>query len=187
MGRKEIILGVTGSIAIYKSLDLIGSLRAKGLNVTVIMTDEAQELIRPLTFQVVSGNPVYTGMFTPVKDLKPSTALKASLAHISLADKADLILICPATANIIGKLACGICDDLLSTTVISSRAKVLMCPAMNENMYKNTLVKENIVRLKKIGFKFIPPVKGKLACGKVGLGHLAPLEEIVRVVIQEMK
>lgn len=187
MSKREIILGVTGSIAIYKSLDLINRLRAKNFNITVVMTEEAQELIRPLTFQIISGNPVYAEMFIPVGKPSTSTTLKASLAHISLADKADLILICPATANIIGKLACGICDDLLSTTVISSRARIVICPAMNENMYKNTLVQENIARLKKIGVKFIPPVKGKLACGKVGLGHLAPLEEIARVVIQEMK
>jgi phosphopantothenoylcysteine decarboxylase/phosphopantothenate--cysteine ligase len=179
MGKKEIVLGVTGSIAIYKSLDLINLLKARGFNITVIMTEEAQELIRPLTFQTISGNQVYTDMFTLSKDF--------DLAHISLADKADLILLCPATANIIGKLANGICDDLLTCTVVSSPAPVIICPAMNDKMYRNPAVQKNIATLKTHGYKFVGPVKGKLACGRVGIGHLAPPEEIVQVIVHELK
>ncbi len=179
MSKKEIILGVTGSIAIYKALDLIGQLKGKGFNITVIMTQEAQELIKPLTFQIISGNQVYTDMFTPLKEY--------SLAHISLAQKAEIVLICPATANIIGKLAHGICDDLLTATVISTRADTIICPAMNENMYKNSIVQANIAKLKKSGIEFIPPVKGRLACGMEGVGHLAALEGIIKAVVQKAK
>ncbi|MGE4357618.1 MAG: flavoprotein [Candidatus Omnitrophota bacterium] len=177
--KKEIILGVTGSIAIYKALDLIRLLKEKNFNVSVIMTKEAEELIKPLTFQTISNNPVYTAMFLPRQESNP--------LHIRLAERGDLLLICPATANIIGKIAHGICDDLLTSTVISTRAPVLICPAMNENMYKNKIVQENIQKLKKLGYVFVGPVKGRLACGETGLGHLAPLEEIVEAVVSKLK
>ncbi|MCM8778204.1 MAG: hypothetical protein NC898_00150 [Candidatus Omnitrophica bacterium] len=176
--KKEIILGVTGSIAIYKSLELINLLKNKGFNITVIMTKEAEELIKPLTFQVVSENPVFREMFLPVKE--------NALLHIHLADKGDLILICPATANIIGKIAGGISDDLLTCTIFSTKAPVIFCPAMNTQMYKNKIVQENIRKLEKMGYEFIGPVKGRLACGKVGLGHLAPLEMIVEGVLKKL-
>lgn len=177
--KKEIVLGVTGSIAIYKSLDLIGLLKEKGFNITVIMTKEAQELITPLTFQVVSENAVYTEMFIPVKEF--------NLLHIRLAEKGDLVLICPATANIIGKVANGICDDLLTCTIFSTKVPVIFCPAMNENMYQNRIIQTNIQRLKSLGYEFVGPVKGRLACGKIGLGHLAPLSRIVEAVVSKLK
>jgi len=177
--KKEIILGVTGSIAIYKSLDLISLLKEKKFNVTVIMTKEAQKFVKPLAFQTISENLVYTEMFIPPKEIDP--------LHVRLAEKADLVLICPATANIIGKIAQGICDDLLTCTVFSTKSPVIFCPAMNENMYKNKIVQENILKLKKFGYKFIEPVKGRLACGKIGIGHLAPLPKIVEEVIRTLK
>lgn len=174
--KKEIILGVTGSISIYKSLELIRELKEKNFNVTVIMTKEAQELLKPLTFQTISENTVYTELFLPLKEFNP--------LHTSLAEKGDLILICPATANIIGKIAQGICDDLLTCTILSTKKPVMFCPAMNENMYKNEIVQGNIRKLKRMGYKFVGPVKGKLVCGKIGMGHLAPLPKIVEEVLR---
>ncbi|MCM8798470.1 MAG: bifunctional 4'-phosphopantothenoylcysteine decarboxylase/phosphopantothenoylcysteine synthetase, partial [Candidatus Omnitrophica bacterium] len=144
-----------------------------------IMTKEAQELIRPLTFQSISENPVYTEMFLQGKDF--------NYAHIRLAEKGALILVCPATANIIGKIAQGICDDLLTCTIFSTQAPVIFCPAMNENMYQNKIVQENIQKLKKLGYEFVGPVKGRLGCGKIGLGHLAPLPQIVQAVVSKLK
>jgi phosphopantothenoylcysteine decarboxylase / phosphopantothenate---cysteine ligase len=173
--EKNIILGVTASIAIYKSCGLIRSLRECGLAVHVVMTKEAQELIKPVVFQSLSGNRVYSGGIFDALDTW-------DIAHISLAQKADLILIAPATANIIGKLAAGICDDLLSCTVCASKARVLIAPAMNENMYQNKITQSNIAKLKSCGYKFIAPSKGLLACGVVGVGCLAETAEIVKEV-----
>jgi phosphopantothenoylcysteine decarboxylase/phosphopantothenate--cysteine ligase len=173
--EKNIILGVTASIAIYKSCGLIRRLRECGLAVHVVMTKEAQELIKPIVFQSLSGNRVYSaGIFDA-----PDTW---EIEHISLAAKADLILIAPATANIIAKLATGICDDLLSCTVCASKAKILIAPAMNENMYQNKITQSNIAKLKSCGYKFIAPSKGLLACGVVGVGCLAETAEIVKEV-----
>lgn len=170
-GQKEIILGITGSIAAYKAAEVIGLLKKNKYSVTAIMTGEAEKFITPLTIQTVSGNKVYQEMFTLPE--------KWDLVHTSLADKADLILIAPATANIIGKLAGGICDDLLTCTVFASQAKVLIAPAMNTKMYEHKIVQENIQKLKKLGYKFIGPVIGKLACGQEGIGCLAKVEDIV--------
>ena len=172
---KNIILGVTASIAIYKSCDLIRALRECGLAVHVVMTLEAQELIKPVVFQSLSGNRVYSGGIFDALDTW-------DIEHISLAQKADLILIAPATANIIAKLAAGICDDLLSCTVCASKAQVLIAPAMNENMYNHKITQSNIAKLKFCGFKFIPPHKGLLACGVVGVGCLAETGQIVKEV-----
>jgi phosphopantothenoylcysteine decarboxylase/phosphopantothenate--cysteine ligase len=173
--EKNIILGVTASIAIYKSCGLIRRLRECGLAVQVVMTKEAQELIKPVVFQSLSGNRVYSGGIFDALDTW-------DIAHISLAQKADLILIAPATANIIAKLAAGICDDLLSCMVCASKAKVLIAPAMNENMYQNKITQSNIAKLKSCGYKFIAPSKGLLACGVVGVGCLAETAEIVKEV-----
>lgn len=171
-GKKEIILGVTGSIAAYKSCDLIRRLQEAGFNVSVIMTREAEEFITPLTLETLSGNRVFRGMFQEAKE-------SWEIDHISLAEKADLFLIAPATANIIGKLASGIADDFLGCTAISTKAPVVICPAMNEAMYRNKIVQENIRKLKSLGYKFIEPIKGRLACGKTGEGCLASVERIV--------
>ncbi len=172
---KNIILGVTASIAIYKACDLIRKLKASGFNVQVVMTKEAEELIKPIVFQSLSANRVYRGDIFEEQD-------DWEIGHISLADKADLILIAPATANIIAKLASGICDDLLTCTVCASKAQVLIAPAMNENMYKNKITQSNIAKLKSCGYKFIAPVSGLLACGAKGIGCLADTESIVKQV-----
>jgi phosphopantothenoylcysteine decarboxylase/phosphopantothenate--cysteine ligase len=173
--EKSIILGVTASIAIYKSCSLIRRLRECGYAVHVVMTKEAQELIKPVVFQSLSANRVYSGEIFAAPDTW-------EIAHISLAQKADLILIAPATANIIAKLAAGICDDLLSCTVCASKAKVLIAPAMNENMYQNKITQSNIAKLKSCGYKFIAPSKGLLASGTVGVHSLAETVVIVKEI-----
>jgi phosphopantothenoylcysteine synthetase/decarboxylase len=171
MTKKEIIIGVTGSIAAYKACDIINILRRRGINVTVIMTKEAKEFISPLTLQTLSNNKVYSEMFELPAETNP--------LHTSLAEKAGAILIAPACANIIGKLANGICDDLLTCVVTASEAKLLIAPAMNEKMYENPAVQENIEKLKKRGAKFIGPVKGPLACGHDAMGHIADIDSII--------
>ncbi|TBR16605.1 hypothetical protein EPO66_04440 [bacterium] len=171
---KNIILGVTASIAVYKACDIIRKLKKEGFSVTVVATPETEEFVRPLLWQSLSGNKAYSGLFSDPESW--------DVEHISLADKADLVLIAPATANIIGKIASGICDDLLSCVVCATKAKVLICPAMNENMYENKIVEGNIAKLKGLGYKFVEPRKGSLACGKIGVGCLAEVDTIVKEV-----
>jgi len=171
---KNIILGVTASIAIYKACDLVRRLRDAGYSVTVVMTREAEELIKPIVFQSLSGNKVYTGMFSDPEEWE--------IEHVSLADKADLVLIAPATANIIAKVAAGICDDLLTCVISATKAPVMFAPAMNTNMYKNKINQKNIKELKSLGYRFVEPREGKLACGKSGIGCLAEVEVIVKEV-----
>jgi phosphopantothenoylcysteine decarboxylase / phosphopantothenate---cysteine ligase len=164
MQGKEIVLGVTGGIAAYKAVELLRLLTKAGANVHVIMTDAAQEFVTPLTFQTLSMNPVSTSLFNLISERE--------IGHISLADRADLCIIAPATANIIGKLAGGIADDMLSTTIMATRAPVLIAPAMNVNMYRNARYQENETRLKRAGYLFVEPAKGLLACGWEGEGKL---------------
>jgi phosphopantothenoylcysteine decarboxylase/phosphopantothenate--cysteine ligase len=171
MAKKEILLGVTGSIAAYRACDIVNNLRRAGMNVTVIMTKEAKEFVSPLTFQTLSHNKVYSEMFELPAEWNP--------VHTSLAYKADLIVIAPACANIIGKLANGICDDLLACVVMASNAKILVAPAMNEKMYLNPAVQDNIKRLKARGIRFAGPIKGPLACGHDAMGHIADTETII--------
>jgi len=168
-------LGVCGSIAAYKAGDIIRRLQGNHCEVTVIMTREAAQFITPMTLSALSGKSVYSDMFD-------QDAWR--MAHIELAKSADAILIAPATANVIGKLANGLADDLLTTFAITSRAPIFIAPAMNDEMYANAIVQENCGKLKKHGFKFIEPVKGKLACGTVGVGHLAEVEDIVKAVLK---
>ena len=174
MKEKNIILGVTASIAIYKACEIVRRLKDKNFSVTVVMTEEAEEFIKPALFAHLSGNKVYRGFFVEPGGWE--------VEHVSLAQKAGLVLIAPATANIIGKIAAGICDDLLTCVVCAARAPVLICPAMNENMYKNRIVQDNIKKLKSLGYRFVEPKTGRLACGKVGMGCLAEVEEIVKAV-----
>lgn len=174
MAKKNVILGVSAGIAIYKACEITRRLREQGFVVTVVMTPEAQQLIRPLVFQSLSGNKVYSELFEAAEEWE--------VEHVGLADEADLILIAPATANVIAKVACGICDDLLTCVVSATRAPVLICPAMNEKMYKNRITQGNIKKLRALGYKFIGPRKGRLVCGKVGLGCLAEVETIVKEV-----
>jgi phosphopantothenoylcysteine decarboxylase/phosphopantothenate--cysteine ligase len=172
--EKNIILGVTASIAIYKSCEIVRRLKEEGLSVTVVMTEEAEELIKPIVFQSLSGNKAYRDLFAESDTWE--------IEHVSLADKTDLVLVAPATANIIGKISNGICDDLLTCIICATEAPVVICPAMNENMYRNKIVQENIDKLKSLGYRFVEPIKGKLACGKVGVGCLAEVGDIIKEV-----
>lgn len=171
----HLVIGVTGSIAAYKALEIIRRLREKDVRVSVVMTAAAQELIRPLSFETVAGSPVYTGMFG-------SSRTSGRIEHIDLAQSADLILIAPATANIIGKIASGIADDLLSTVVMATDAPVLIAPAMNERMWRNPIVQRNVSTLKGLGYRLVEPASGALACGRSGAGRLASVEEICQAV-----
>jgi phosphopantothenoylcysteine decarboxylase/phosphopantothenate--cysteine ligase len=173
---KRIVLGVTGGIAAYKAAALTSKLTQAGAAVDVILTQSALQFIQPLTFQALSHRPVYTDMF---QEPDPSV-----IAHIELADKADLVLIAPATANIIGKMANGIADDMLTTTVLATKAPVMLAPAMNVNMYAHPAVTANLQRLSQYGYRFIEPGEGLLACGWVGKGRLAEPEEIVDAVVR---
>lgn len=179
MKSRNIILGVTASIAIYKACEIIRKLLKANLGLSVVMTNNATRLISPRVFSSLIGGRVYYDEF--------ASPANWELEHISLAKSADLVLIAPATANIIGKVANGIADDLLTTTVIACRAPVLIAPAMNENMYKNKIVQANIQKLKKLGFKFIGPTRGELACGDVGIGRLAEVEAIIKEVKRSLK
>ena len=172
MGKKEIILGVTASIASFKACEIIRALKEDGFNLTVLMTKDAMEFITPLSLAALSRNKVYSEMFAGPEAW--------DIEHISLAERCDLILLAPATANMINKLASGICDDLISCTVLAAKAPVLIAPAMNSNMYEHKITQENISRLKAIGYKFVGPQKGKLATGKIGIGHLADVADIVK-------
>ena len=168
---RTIILGVTGGIAIHKSLDVASQLVKSGASVHVVMTENAMRLVQPLQFQVISRNPVLLDLFDAGTDWKPP--------HIDLADRADLLAIVPATANIIGKLANGIADDALSTVAVSVHCPILLAPAMNGHMWHNPLVQRNINILKTHGFQFIEPASGDLACGYEGVGRLNTVETIL--------
>ena len=168
--ERTIILGVTGGIAIHKSLDLASQLVKSGASVHVVMTENATRLVQPLQFQVISRNPVLLNLFDAGTDWKPP--------HIDLADRANLLAIVPATANIIGKLANGIADDALSTVAVSVHCPILLAPAMNGHMYQNPFVQRNIDILKTHGVHFIEPDSGDLACGYEGVGRLNTVETI---------
>ena len=176
---KTVIVGVTASIAAYKACEIVNLLRKDAFDVRVVLTKDASEFVTPLTMQTLSGNKVLADMFELPEKLNP--------VHTSLADSASLILIAPATANVIGKLANGICDDLLTCVAYASKAPVLIAPAMNENMYNHKIVAENIAKLKKIGYLFIGPTKGHVACGNDAIGHIAPVPEIIKEVKKILK
>lgn len=172
---KNIILGVTGSIAAYKAADLANILTKNGCNADVIMTKGAQAFITPLTLQALTKNRVYTDVF--------QEEYPQEIKHISLAKKADLLLIAPATADIIGKIAGGIADDMLTTVLLALRdIPMLIAPAMNTNMYGNPIVQDNLSKLKNYGFRIIEPKEARLACGDLGKGALADVEVIVQAV-----
>lgn len=169
----EIVLGVTGSIGAYQAADLVRRLKEQGHGVTCVMTKEAAEFIAPLTLQVLSERKVYTELFA--RD-------ESRVVHTSLADQANLLLIAPATAQIIAKLAHGLADDLLSCIALATTAPVLIAPAMNVHMYEHPAVQRNLAQLKQFGHRFVGPAIGRLACGYDALGHLAEIGEIVRAV-----
>ena len=171
---KNVLLGMTGGIAAYKTGELIRECIRRGANVKVIMTDHAQEFMTPMTVQTLSQNPVFTDMFSLIKDY--------DIAHISLAEFADIAVIAPATANVIGKVASGIADDLLTTVLMATKAPVLFCPAMNMNMYANPIVQENIAKLSTLGYQFVEPGYGELACKVTGPGRLPEVPEIMEAI-----
>lgn len=171
---KQIVLGVTGGIAAYKVVELVRQFRKRDAKVYIIMTKNAQQFITPLTFQTISGNQVFTDLFN---------SFQPEIDHIALADKSDILIIAPATANIIAKIASGCADDLLSTVVLATRAPMLIAPAMNAKMWDNPVVKQNIEKLKERSFKIIEPTTGELACGYEGKGRLAEIEDIVEEAI----
>ena len=173
---RNVVMGVTGGIACYKAADVVSRLKKEGIGVDVIMTKNACHFVDPLTFRTLSKNPVVTDTFATPEAWK--------VGHVALAEKADVMLIAPATANVIGKVAAGIADDMLTTTIMASRAKIVFAPAMNVNMYENPIVQENIERLKALGYYFIEPGSGMLACGYEGKGRMAEPPEIVSCVLK---
>ena len=178
----NIVVGITGGIAAYKACSIINYFKSEGANIDVIMTKNACEFITPLTIETLSGNKVVADMFE-----RPDYI---DVKHISLARKADLFLIVPATANIIGKVANGIADDMLSTTIMATKAPVIFAPAMNNGMYENPIVQDNLEKLKSYGYKIVEPATGHLACGYEAKGKLPKSEEIidyVKVLVKEIK
>ena len=171
---KRIVVGMAGGIACYKVAELVRLLVQDGARVRVVMTENAREFITPLTLQTLSGAPVSTDTF--------SLTQESEIGHIRLADEADAIVVAPSTANLIGKLAAGIADDLLTTVLIATRAPRLLAPAMNVHMYENPIVQENIRRLRAVGYRVVGPASGDLACGYTGFGRLSEPEEIVEEV-----
>lgn len=172
---KNVVLGVSGGIAVYKSCEIVSRLKKLGANVDVIMTNHAQEFVTPLTFQTLSKSAVVTNPFEPVKEF--------DINHISLANKADILVVAPATANVIAKFAQGIADDMLTTTYLASKAQKLICPAMNCNMYEDEATLENMRILKERGALFCDANVGLLACGVVGKGRMAEPVDIVKAIV----
>lgn len=173
---KNVVLGVSGGIAVYKACEIVSRLKKLGANVDVIMTDHAQKFVTPLTFQTLAKSAVVTNAFEPVKEY--------DINHISLAKKADIMVIAPATANVIAKFAKGIADDMLSTTYLASTAQKLVCPAMNTNMYEDVATLENMDILRSRGVHFLDSAVGLLACGDVGKGRMAEPCDIVDEIVK---
>jgi len=194
--NKNIVVGITGGIAAYKTCELVRALVKEGASVHVILTQAAQNFVTPLTLQTLSKHPVHLDMFTPLpvkghvrtedkghrlQTKDPQHQIQTT-NHVSLADMADIMVVAPASANILAKVAHGICDDLLSTTICATRAKIVFAPSMNVNMWENKITQENISKLKKSGYKFVDPEEGELACGYSGVGRMADIEEIVKAL-----
>ena len=176
LSGKTIVVGVSGGIAAYKVVDVVSRLGKQNADIHVIMTQSATEFVTPLTFRTLSHNPVVTDMFEEPK--------LWDVQHISIANKADLFLVAPATANVIGKVANGIADDMLTTTIMATKAPVIFVPAMNTNMYENPIVQENISKLTKLGYIFLEPEIGTMAeKGVYGKGRLPEPESIVKSII----
>jgi len=172
---KTVILGVSGGIAVYKAVELLRLLTKAGADVHVVMTKNAQEFMTPLTFQTLSGNPVHTELFNLYQEQE--------IDHIALADRADLFILAPATANLIGKIAHGLADDLLTTSVMATKAPVLVVPAMNSNMYENPIYQRNEKLLIDDGYHVMEPATGALACGWQGKGKLPDPEQILETAL----
>jgi phosphopantothenoylcysteine synthetase/decarboxylase len=168
---KNILLGVTGSIACFKACDLVGLFRREGWSVRCAMSRDASRFITPLTMETLTGKKIAEDMFRMPEERIPG--------HISLADEADIVVIAPATADIIARVAAGMCDDILACTVCATDRPVLFAPAMNDKMFNNPVIQDKIRYLEEKGYHFVKPVVGHLACGREGVGHLAPLDIIV--------
>lgn len=173
----NILLGVSGGIAAYKAVDLASKLTASGANVKTVMTENACQLVGAKSFEAVTGSAVYISLW--------SSSEEYEISHISLAEWADIVVAAPATANIIGKAASGICDDLLSTVLCTGWAKpVLLAPAMNNNMWSNPVVQRNVEAIKEVGFEIIGPEEGRLACGTEGMGRMSEPQDILEAVLE---
>jgi phosphopantothenoylcysteine decarboxylase/phosphopantothenate--cysteine ligase len=176
LANKTIVLGITGSIAAYKAADLASKLTQAGARVEVVMTDSATRFITPLTLRSITGRPVVTDMFELTSEF--------TIEHVALAEAADVLVIAPATANIIAKVATGIADDMLSCTVLATRAPVIVAPAMESNMFQNPVTQDNLSRLKARDFTIVEPSYGRLASGKVGRGRMPEVEQIIGTIKQ---
>ncbi len=174
--NKTIVLGITGGIAAYKAADIASKLTQAGARVEVVMTESAIKFVAPLTLRAITGRPVVTDMFDSVTEF--------SLEHIALAEAADVVVIAPATANIIAKLAAGVADDMLSCTVLATKAPVMVAPSMDVNMFQNSITQDNLTKLRARGFTIIDPGYGYLASGKIGVGRLAEVETIIGTIKQ---
>lgn len=177
VARKTVLLGVTGCIAAYKSCEIVRSLQKAGVRVKVVMTEHATEFVGPTTFRALTREPVAVGLFDDPSD---------PIHHISLAHEADLFLIAPCTADVIAKIANGIADDLLTTTALATTAPVVIAPAMNVNMYENVATRDNIRKLHERGVRTIDAGKGYLACGDMGSGRLADVDDIIETTLEEL-
>lgn len=177
--KRTVVLGVCGSIAAYKAAELARQLVKVGLNVKVVMTKAATSFVAPLTFETIARNPVSSSLFQS----KPA----GEISHVSLADEADLVLVAPATANILAKVAQGVADCFLSTLILSSTSPAIFAPAMNEKMYLNETTQENLKVLKQKGYAIVEPQVGELACGAEGIGRLAEISEIITQTLSELK
>ena len=171
----ELVLGITGSIGAYRAADLVRHLKEAGYAVTCVLTQRALKFISPLTLQALSERKAYTDLFDPDSP---------HILHTTLADHAKLVVVAPATANIIAKCANGVADDLLSCILLATRAKLLFAPAMNVHMWQHPTVQRNVTGLKRLGVRFVGPDVGKLACGYEAIGHLAETDEIVKSIKQ---
>lgn len=175
---KTVVLGITGSIAAYKAADIASKLTQAGVGVQVIMTESATKFITPLTLRSITGRPVATDLFGQESEF--------GIVHISLAEAADVLAIAPASANVIARLAAGIADDVLTCTVLATKAPVIIAPAMHTNMFQNPVTQENLARLKARGFIVVGPARGRLVSGGMGIGRLAEAEEIIAVIKQAL-
>jgi phosphopantothenoylcysteine synthetase/decarboxylase len=176
LAKRNILLGVTGGIAAYKAVDLASKITVAGANIKTVMTQNACKFVTPLSFEGVTGSEVLTSMWTPSQEHK--------IGHIALSDWAEIVVIAPASANIIAKIANGICDDLLSTVICACwpvilKGKAVIAPAMNNNMWENPSVQKNIETIKTMGFRLIGPAEGRLACGTIGTGRMSEPKEIL--------
>lgn len=183
--KKTVVLGITSSIAAFKILDLIEKLRKDKLEVFVIMTKSATKMVAASKFEKASGNPVAVELFQKDFDYK-KVLQKRKVEHIEIADKTDVMVITPATANVIAKLAHGIADDFLTTTALATTAPIIICPAMNTNMWNNPITKQNVAKLKSLGYLIIEPTSGMLACGYEGQGKLMEIKQIEKEIVKTL-